>query len=144
MSADVEAGVVLRAAEALRAGQDTFTAAQVAVLLALAYRSGFDAGREAGQDEMQAQVYQGLVHALGGPEAKTMKEAVRTHLTEVDRRRARNEWASCAREPRPHGLVLDDPQWPPVAVPGQHHPEPTRHRNQHNRTAAGRHFQRVA
>lgn len=143
MTNDVEPGVVLRAAQALRTGQDTFTSAQVAVLLALAYRSGYDAGREDGRDEMEAQVYQGLTHALGGPDAKSMKDAVHAHLTAADRKRARDEWAKRARNPRPHGLVTDDPHWPTVAVPGQQQPTHLPHNHDHT-PAAGRNLQRVA
>ncbi|WP_431881553.1 hypothetical protein [Micromonospora chalcea] len=142
MTNQVEPGVVLRAAHALSSGQDTFTGTQVAVLLALAYRSGYDAGREDGQDEMQAQVFQGLMYALGGPDASSMKDAVRTHLAAIDRKRAREEWAASAREPRPHGLDLDDPQWPAVAVPGQ---QPTQLPHNHDHSpAGGRPLQRVA
>jgi len=118
---DIEPGVTLRAAEALTAGQEVFTAAQVAVLLHLAYQSGHRGGYEQGYDVALGRVFEGVRYALGGPKTegnKTMKDAVGVHLRAVDQRQRRRETDQAARLPRPHRLVLDDPDWPPVTVPG--------------------------
>lgn len=113
-----EAGMVLRAAEALRSGQENFSASQVAFLLDLAYHSGYGAGFREGVDATQADMFEGLKRALGGPEVTTMQDAVAVHLRLVDQKNARETWVKQAAEERPHGLRLDDPDWPPVAVPG--------------------------
>lgn len=137
------AGMVLRAAEALRSNPDTFTPKQVAFLLDLAFRSGFDAGYETGSEVSVAGFYDDLRRALGGlAETETLGQATAVHHNAVQRMRARQEWLRHAYEERPHGLVLDDPQWPPVKVPGE---QPTQLPNDHdNRPATGRHLQRVA
>ncbi|MFI2667897.1 hypothetical protein [Micromonospora carbonacea] len=132
-----------RAIDALTSGQETFSRAQVAYLMHLAvtaaldgqdddtgqaatdlaYRAGYAAGFAAGEDSAFGEVHADLRYALGGPAAKTMAAAVKTAQAAIDRQHARADWDRRAREDRPHGLMLDDPNWPPVAIPGQ----PARH-----------------
>lgn len=117
----VEPGIALRAAEALTTKQEVFTAAQVAVLLHLAFQSGHRGGYEQGYDDALGRVFEGIRYGFGGPKTegnKTMKDAVNVHIRAVDQRQRRREADQAARIPRPPRLVLDDPDWPPVTVPG--------------------------
>lgn len=118
---EIEPGVVLRASEALTAGQETFTAAQVAVLLHLAFQSGDRGGYERGYDAALGQVFEGVRYAFGGPKTdtnKTMKDAVNSHIRAADQRQKRREADQAAHLPQPQRLVLNAPDWPPVTAPG--------------------------
>lgn len=152
---------VERALAALRGGQETFTRAQVAFLMDLAfraaldeptedqaaadlvYRAGYAAGVEAGEERVYAEINATLRHALGGPTAATMRDAVNTHIRALDQKNAREAWAQRAREARGHGLTLDDPTWPAVVIPGVSTEQPTRTGQTINPTTS-RDLQRVA
>lgn len=88
------AGVVLNAAEALRGGQELFTAPQVAVLMALAY----DAGRTARYTQDIADMHAGWARTQW---RRTHEERVAAELAEMDRQ-ARARAAREGREYRPH------------------------------------------
>ncbi|MFI5833193.1 hypothetical protein ACIA5A_05900 [Micromonospora sp. NPDC051300] len=125
--------VTARAITALTSGQETYTAGQVAYLLALAlnvdtgephddqvavnlaYQAGHAAGFDAGEEAAYAEVHADLRYALGGPEAKTMREAVQIAQADL-LRREHIRFREQNRQPYP--LRLDDPTWPPVTVPG--------------------------
>ncbi|MGC4891066.1 hypothetical protein [Micromonospora sp. DT227] len=125
--------VTARAITALTSGQETYTAGQVAYLLALAlnvdtggqhddqvavdlaYRAGHAAGYDAGEEAAYAEVHAHLRYALGGSEAGTMREAVQIAQADLARR-AHDRFREENRQPYP--LRLDDPTWPPVNAPG--------------------------
>lgn len=113
-----EAGMVMAAVEALRSDQQTFNRAQVAHLISLAFRSGHALGIEEGHRERNDALADGLRIALGGADAKNMKEAVTRHLRAVDQKQRREEDARNAHKPRPHGLRLVERDWPRVTEPG--------------------------
>ncbi|MFD6565465.1 hypothetical protein [Micromonospora profundi] len=108
----------MSAAEALRSAQQTFNRAQVACLIALAFQAGHRLGVEEGHRERNDALAEGLRLALGGPEARTMSDAVSRHIRVVDQKRRREDADRQARHPRPHGLRLVDPDWPPATEPG--------------------------
>lgn len=116
---EFEAGLVMRAAEALRSDQETFSRAQVAFLMALAERSGYESGWNDGAEHANSGLAEALQQSLGGPDAQNMKHAIRLHHRVLDQRQARDDWKRAAYEDRPHGLLVDDPRWPAVAIPGK-------------------------
>lgn len=114
----IEAGLAMEAAESLRSGQRTFSRAQVAVLIALAFTSGYEHGLENGRDDVLQDLHSALRHALGGEHATTMRHAVANHITALDQKRARAEADRAPAVSRPRGPHLNDPDWPPVTAPG--------------------------
>ncbi|WP_341719859.1 hypothetical protein QQG74_09235 [Micromonospora sp. FIMYZ51] len=108
----------MAAADALRGDQQTFSRAQVAHLISLAFQSGRELGIEEGHRERNDALAEGLRLALGGPDARDMGDAVSRHLRQVDQKQRRTDSDRQARQPRPHGLRLVDPNWPPVTEPG--------------------------
>lgn len=125
--------VTARAVAALRGGQETFDRSQVAFVLGLAfraavaddmgddpaaatlaYRAGYAQGYDDGENAAYAEVHADLRYALGGPEAQTMAQAVRVAQRDITRREHRAK----AEQVEPYPLRLDDPEWPPVTVPG--------------------------
>lgn len=114
----LEAGMTMAAADALRGDQETFTRAQVAHLLALAFASGKSLGIEEGHRERNDALAEGLRMALGGPNARDMPDAVQRHNRQAEQKRRRDEARKEARNTRPHGLRLVSRDWPPVTEPG--------------------------
>lgn len=116
--ADLEAGIVRGAADALQGDQQTFDRTQVAHLLHIAYQTGLRHGLEEGTDRYGRDVLEGLRLAFGGPKAKGIKDAVGIHLKCVKQLDDRRRWDVDSRAPRPTRPKVVDPNWPPVVQPG--------------------------
>lgn len=126
----IAADVTVRAIDALRNGAETFTRAQVAYLLALATESdnlAYEVGYRDGQDNALGDAFESVRYAFGGPTSKahknvpanlTMADAISGHIRDMEQRKARAAADAGRSEDRPHGLVLDDPGWPTVTLPG--------------------------
>lgn len=80
----------------------------------LAYQAGHADGYAAGEDAAFAEMHADLRYALGGPDAKTMNQAVQSAQRHIERK----AHAAFLAEQSPHPLCLDDPDWPSVSVPG--------------------------
>lgn len=77
-----------------------------------AYAEGFAAGLAAYDRDL----VQALTRALGGPSCTDRREAVSIHQRAADQKR-RREGADADRTAV--AQRYDDPNWPPVTVPGQ-------------------------
>lgn len=124
--------VTARAVAALQSGQATYTRDQLAFVVglafraaagepdddpagvALAYGAGYAKGYEDGENAAFAEVHASLIYTLGGPQAETMQQAVKVSQWHIDRRVHQRR----AEQVEPYPLRLDDPEWPPVTVPG--------------------------
>ncbi|MFI7073499.1 hypothetical protein [Micromonospora sediminicola] len=113
-----EAGMIMAAVDALQGDQQTFTRAQVAHLLWLAFNSGHTLGIEDGYRKQNDALADGLRIAFGGADAPNMREAVRRHIRAADQKQRRDWDRLDANRPRPHGLRLNDPTWPRLNMPG--------------------------
>ncbi|MFJ8685063.1 hypothetical protein [Micromonospora wenchangensis] len=82
----------------------------------LAHRAGYAQGYADGENAAYAEMHADLMYAFGGPKATTMHDAINSHIRAISQRAARQAAADAQIEPYP--LRLDDPDWPPVSVPG--------------------------
>lgn len=100
-------GATLSAIEALAHPQDLWTSEQVAYVIALA----FESGHASGYATADAELVEALIGALGGPEAKTRKQAVDWHHKAIEARELRRRADDEARLPRPGDYLGGPVDW---------------------------------